>query len=264
MTNLKMVSNVVNSLHGDSINEKNVLFYIKRLYIVNIDITMAGANFVTSYYDVDESQGETVSRVWEEFADGHRSGLSVPRPSGPGASAFEIHFGRQPCHVMFVLEAGEWHFALDDAALPDVQETVVFRKNKAIIDYSSGAPITSVETYHENYSFYNLERIAMKNERGKNIDVIRFDNFMTKDQRGVDRINPRDVKDVSKFCMDLYLKIPLVKVFGRSGLRYFNNRRNAADGTSSRMPINFPFTRDNDLIIVFDPPQYNGGPIGPP
>jgi hypothetical protein len=259
VANSKMVSNKVHKLHGDSITRMNILNHIsiRRLFIVKIDINLLGANFETSFYDL--TPGEEITDVWKDFAVGAREGSVLPRHKN--SSAFEIHFGLRPCHVIFALTAGKWKFADDSAVAPDVEETVVFRKNKVVIDYSSGSPVTSVDKYDPNYSFYNMQRESLQ-WRTRELDVIRFDNYLTMDRRGRSKI--ASTNDISTFCMDLYLKVPLSEIFGSDGLKFFNQIRNAADAGPDRMPIKFPFTRDNDLIIVFDPPQANGGPIGPP
>ena len=165
-----------------------------------------------------------------------------------------IHFGWQPCRVSYILNAPFAEFVGQDPAQPDIQP-VVFRDDKVVIDSAGNA---TKPKYERNHSFYNLRVIDVDDA-----SVLRMDNFMLINKNG-DPLGPKPENPHNhklEYCMDILIKFDPVRFVQFT--QNFSKANLDTRDKDSRERIFDPAALSS-IIIVFDPPQDNGGGSGPP
>jgi hypothetical protein len=168
-----------------------------------------------------------------------------PFPYAFYATLDRVDFGWKPCHVTYILANSYYNFLEPSATTPEtsLSQPVVFRSSKVVEENQRG--IVEGE-YSPNYTYYNL---TVDNTSEQNYSFLRFDNFML-DENGspISRGAGGEIQRVWKYCMDMNVRVPSRKL---------NSLHRALAAKSANNPI-----PRSSLIVVFDPPNTNGGGMG--
>ncbi len=251
-----LTSNQLSDAHGDSpMVRREPASKLTRGFILYISLTREGLATRQFYYDFDDTISNQVSfecAVLKAAASGgfDFSDLDLPPekrrpfPYVFSVSADVVHYGWVPCKVTYMLDTANFSFQLPDGSGNPLalRQPIVFRRDKIVTETVGGKPTSKIEAgYHANHAFYNL----MGDASGQ-LSCLRFDNLMTIDEKGSPiPERPADPEKAAAmawlYCMDINLEL----------------RQAAPPGGGNTM-------EPGPLVIVFDPPQGNGGGSGPP
>jgi hypothetical protein len=276
-------------------NKKDPFFRGYFVYITEFDRRLGYNSAINSrigYYDYDSSIKNIDDLTNLVITEGRAGRLDTHITSSTHSFPIlrtnlgQIDFGWDQCDVCYILDIAGWSFQpLPNNSNPsDLNQPVVFRKNKVInktsMDYK-------IDGYLPNKCFYNL-----KVENINNCSVVNFSNFML-DEYGVKiEYQSCDLREWH-YCMDMHIRIEqnnfnLKKIFS-----FINDKEreaelfNIIDGffsselsksisdaenvesasiryVSPSVIVNSPSNLPDFLVIVFDPPNCNGGGSGPP
>lgn len=251
-----LTSNQLSEAHGDSpMVRREPASKLTRGFILYISLTREGLATRQFYYDFDDTISNQVSfecAVLKAAASGSFdfSDLDLPpekRRPFPHVFSIDVdvvHYGWVPCKVTYMLDNANFAFQLPDGSgSPDaLRQPIVFRRDKIVSETKGGKPVSKIETgYLANHAFYNL-----MGDASMQLSCLRFDNLMTIDENRTPI--PQRPADPNKaaatswlYCMDIYLEL-----------------RQAGP------PANASGAAPKPVVIVFDPPQGNGGHGGPP
>ena len=285
-----LTSNQLTGIYGHSpLKKKKPPADIKltRGFIVYLEIfgiAQKGGIFARTFYkdfanDDPQNQRDFETEVATAGLAGDIYKLTTTAPGAPKEpwpkvlenQISEIHFGWKPCRVSYVLNSRFAEFIVPPDALhqPETEEErwaqnlvqpVIFRRDKVIIDDSGKARI---DRYRPNHTFYNLEVGVV--DKAESCEVIRFDNFMLLNEQGTSLgKEPSDIQQRNakhyKYCMDAHIRVEqtkLTKVLEAADLP--NGAKQIDD-----VEIVDASSIKGGIVIVFDPPQGNGGGSGPP
>lgn len=136
----------------------------------------------------------------------------------------------------------------------DLVQPIIFRRNKIIVEGNRAR----VDHYRPNHTFFNLK---VEGDRSR-CSILRFDNLMLLDADGEKKLGPEPKEQPEaerpyyRYCMDAHI------VVSQQRKRDLDKIRSAEDVKAALLVD--ASSIENGIVIVFDPPQGNGGSGGPP
>lgn len=253
-------TNRLSPIHGASPVETRTGFpLIARGFIIYLEIGTGGIFARTLYKDYDATISDQAAFEKAVIAAAN----TLPRlPKGgefPRAvwdnQITSINFGWTPCHVTYILNVPFAEFVDHDPRQPDIQP-VVFRDDKVVID---DLGVATTPNYQKNYSFFNLTIDSVNGA-----SVLRMDNLMlinaTGTPLGPEPSNPHARK--LEYCMDILIRFNQMRLTQIVQSLTTGKQADENESLEGHFVIEPEFLKS--VIIVFDPPQDNGGGSGPP
>jgi hypothetical protein len=226
-----------------------------RGFVIAISITANGIRGEVYYRDFpDPHQSDVYQIEFERVVIAGTAG----KPFKEDIS--RIDFGWSPCHVSYVLLSPFARFI--DSGTINQQEThfpsLIFRRDKIVLvedtdPTSKFSRKAAIQQYIANHSFSDL-----KFDEYNGCTILRFRNEMKVNALGEDLGRPPSDQQQKKrrrfdYCMDIPIEINAMRMVELLGQTSFGSNGLPAV-SATKEPI----------IIVFDPPQGNGGGNGPP
>lgn len=224
---------------------------------------------------IERFEAEVIGKLYDGTGD------TEPKPPGspdPDLNHYaddisKIKFGRKPCHVSYVMNSAACSFHSTEGS--KILVPFIFRKDKILTEkLKDGSDLNFVAEFEPNHSFYNLTVTSKPFGKFPDVNILRVDNFMRLGPLGgfLDEENTSAASQLD-YAVDIPLEVSQMALRARLSSLFIDSIVSKDGGSSSIAELDGVPREDaktdlfnmlKNIVVVFDPPQSNGGNTGPP